>query len=67
MEVPIFDDILRSHAIDPGNLSTNNWDGFVKDRREQLRKMIEEVCGGVFQPFSDSIDRITMDIYMDDE
>ncbi len=67
LEVPIFDDILRSHAIDPDNLSTNDWDGFVEDRREQLRKMIEEVCGGVFQPFSDSIDKITMDIDADDE
>lgn len=67
LEAPIFDDILRSHAIDPDNLSTNNWDGFVEDRREQLRKMIEEVCGGVFQPFSDSIDKITMDIDVDDE
>jgi len=29
--------------------------------------MIEEVCGGVFQPFSDSIDKIMMDTDVDDE
>ena len=61
LEAPTFDEILKTHAIDPNILSANNWDGFVKDRREQLRKMIEGVCGGVFQPFTDSIDKITID------
>ena len=45
-----------THAINPDILDKNEWKDFVKDRREKLRNLIEKVCGGVFQPFTDTID-----------
>jgi hypothetical protein len=51
-----FDEILMTHAVNPEILDKNEWNDFVKDRRERLRHLIENVCGGVFQPFTDTID-----------
>ena len=50
-----FDDILIT-SYNPDILSSNDWNAFVRNRREKLRNMIENVCGGVFQPFTDSMD-----------
>lgn len=49
---PAFDAILRSHAINPATLRTNDWEGFVHDRRERLRQLIASACGGNVQPFA---------------
>jgi len=49
-----YNNILESHEIDPEILSNNKWNEFVLDRRERLKKLIESVCGGDFQPFSDN-------------
>lgn len=49
-----YNNILESHEIDPEILSNNRWNEFVLDRRERLKKLIESVCGGDFQPFSDN-------------
>lgn len=49
-----FDEILRSHLIDPDILASDDWQAFLHDRRERLRQLIESVCGGVIQPFSDA-------------
>ncbi len=56
LESHTFEDILITHAINPDILSSNDWNAFVHDRREKLRKMIENVCGGVFQPFTDLVE-----------
>lgn len=55
-KLPHFDTILESHLIDPTILSSDNWDTFMRDRRERLRQLIADVCGGTVQPFSDSIE-----------
>lgn len=47
---------LRSHAINPDYLSNDQWKEFFIERREKLRQLIESACGGVFQPFSDSLE-----------
>lgn len=49
-----FDAILASHLIDPQLLSCDRWHEFFLDRREKLRQLIWEVCGGQVQPFSDT-------------
>jgi hypothetical protein len=49
-------EILRSHQINPDCLSDNLWLKFFCERRENLRQLIETVCGGNFQPFSDSLE-----------
>lgn len=51
-----FDEILDSHAISADRLASDDWIGFVNDRRERLRALIESVCGGSFQPFTDNGD-----------
>ena len=51
-----YDEILMSHAIDPNLLSQDKWQEFIADRRERLSHMIESVCKGVFQPFTDSFE-----------
>lgn len=48
-----YDDILTSHLVNPDLFITNDWTAFMRDRREQLRQLIQAVCGGVVQPFSD--------------
>ena len=50
-----YDEILNSHIIDPDYLSQDKWPEFIADRREKLCRMIESVCKGVFQPFTDSL------------
>lgn len=50
-----YDEILSSHIIDPDFLSQDKWPEFIADRREKLCRMIESVCKGVFQPFTDSL------------
>ena len=49
----LFDEILKSHKVDPDILASNNWERYVNDRREGLRNLISSVCGGIVQPFSD--------------
>jgi len=49
-----YDRILESHEIDPELLSKDRWNEFILDRRERLKTLIESVCGGDFQPFSDN-------------
>lgn len=49
-----FDQILASHAISADRLVSDNWDDFVNDRRERLRALIEEACGGSYQPFTNT-------------
>jgi hypothetical protein len=39
------DDLLRSHLIDPGHLRTDDFAGFLKARREELLKLIEDATG----------------------
>jgi hypothetical protein len=51
-----FDTILSSHAIDPEALASDNWNAFLTTRREMLRQLIEGVCGGNVQPFTDDIE-----------
>lgn len=48
-----YDCILKSHEINPNYLREDKWNDFIMDRRERLKKLIESVCGGDFQPFSD--------------
>ncbi len=56
-----FDQILHTHAINPAPLSRNDWQAFLHDRREQLRALIQETCGGRIQPFSDTLDDLIID------
>lgn len=52
--VGTLDDIFTSHLIDTAVLSQNNWDAFLRARRDLLSQLIAEVCGGTMQPFSDA-------------
>lgn len=45
--------ILDSHEINRELLESDRWNEYINDRRERLRKLIEGVCGGNVQPFSD--------------
>jgi hypothetical protein len=45
--------ILESHDINPSILKADQWENYILDRRERLRLLIEKVCGGNVQPFSD--------------
>lgn len=56
-----YDRILESHEIDPELLSKDLWNEFILDRRERLKTLIESVCGGDFQPFSDNYQPIEDD------
>jgi hypothetical protein len=56
-----FDDVLASHEINAELLKADRWDEFVQDRRERIRKLIEKVCGGNVQPFSDNAIEIEKD------
>lgn len=47
------DTILRSHLIDPAALSSDDWENFFLIRREELKGLIQSVCGGQVQDFSD--------------
>jgi hypothetical protein len=47
------DSVLRSHLVDPDVLSSDHWETFLYDRREKLRRLVAETCGGSIQPFSD--------------
>ena len=47
------DSVLQSHLVDPNVLAGDNWNAFLYDRREKLRQLIEETCGGTSQAFSD--------------
>lgn len=47
-----FDSILETHAVNPRFLTGDQWAAFVLDRRERLRAMVEEACGGYVQPFA---------------
>ncbi len=47
------DNILESHEINPSLLKADSWDEYIQDRRERLRNLIEKICGGNVQPFSD--------------
>ncbi len=49
-----FDEILESHEITPDVLAADNWEAFVRDRRERLRRLIAGACGGTVQPFADT-------------
>ena len=46
------DAILLSHAINPAHLRNDDWDGFVRDRRARLQKLIEEATGSKTQKFT---------------
>jgi len=50
---PLVNTILRSHRIAPEALSRDDWNSFVLSRREELRQLIQETCGGNVLPFSD--------------
>ena len=52
--INLFDEILTSHLIDPSYLEHDDWDGFVLDRRERLRQLVQRACGGNILPFSDA-------------
>jgi len=65
---PAFEGILRSHCIDPSYLRRDDWDGFVLNRREQLRQLITAACGDNVQPFaSDGSQSTVIDENLDDE
>lgn len=51
----VFDDALLSHGISPDCLASNDWESFVLERREKLRGLVAEVCGGNVLPFSDGL------------
>jgi hypothetical protein len=51
-----FNEILTTHGIDAAVLSSDKWEDFVISRREKLRNLIQTVCGGNVQPFSDDIE-----------
>lgn len=46
-------EILRSHLISPEALLSDNWEDFFLSRREELKQLIHEICGGQMQNFSD--------------
>ena len=48
------DGILQAHLVDAAILSSDDWDAFMRDRRERLRQLVATVCGGNVQPFSDA-------------
>jgi len=52
----VVDEVLMSHEINSDLLGSDRWEELVLDRRERLRQLIESVCGGVVQPFTDSLD-----------
>jgi len=45
--------VLASHEINIELLKSDLWEDYIKDRRERLRSLIEAVCGGNVQPFSE--------------
>lgn len=49
-----FDEILRSHLIDPNILASDDPDAFYLNRREQIRDLVASTCGGQVLPFSDT-------------
>ena len=53
LESEKFREILQSHLVDPDVLSGDDWKNFFNNRREKLRELIESVCGGIVQLFSD--------------
>jgi len=52
----VFDDILKSHLVDPEMLSSDNWPGYFLNRREELRRLVQTACGVTLPPFSDAGD-----------
>ncbi len=52
----LFDEILQTHGIDPELLSSDSWSKYVANRRENLRQLIINVCGGNVQSFTDEYD-----------
>jgi hypothetical protein len=48
-----FDAILVSHGIDQQLLANDHWNDYFLDRREKLRQLIQDICGGTVQPFTD--------------
>jgi hypothetical protein len=50
----VFDAILTSHEADPGLLVNDRWNDYFLDRRERLRQLIQDTCGGTVQPFTDA-------------
>lgn len=61
------DEILLSHAVAPDYLKEDKWEQFLRDRRERLRELIEEACGKMTQPFSDSVDDLEIDAVDEDD
>jgi len=49
------DAYLTSHAVPPSRLRSDDWGGFVRERRELLKALIEQACGRPCQPFEDDI------------
>jgi hypothetical protein len=48
----LFDDILKTHMIEPVDLENDDWIGFVNNRRAQLRQLVKSVCEGDVQSFA---------------
>lgn len=63
----LFDDVLTTHVIDPERLGADDWEGFVLNRRERLRQLIESACGGNVQPFFESDARAIETISEDED
>lgn len=60
-----FEDILASHSVSPPMLRGDDWLGFVADRRERLRSLIEDACGKPTQAFADAV--TDLDVETDDD
>lgn len=55
-----FDAVLKSHQVEPATLASDDWELFVKTRRETLRALVEQACGiGKVVPFSDEVGAVT--------
>lgn len=53
LTLTVANSVLDSHLVTADVLASDNWEAFLYDRREKLRKLIENTCGGTIQPFSD--------------
>jgi hypothetical protein len=61
------DRILESHLIPPDSLKADDWENFIKQRREKIRGLIESTCGGSFLPFSESADALDVETEEEDD
>ncbi|MGA2883941.1 MAG: DUF262 domain-containing protein [Halobacteriota archaeon] len=44
LEGSLFDEILKTHLIEPAYLEKDDWIGFLDNRKEQLTQLVESVC-----------------------